>query len=804
MLILKFFFVLLLSLKVKYSCGEVTFENTTVTNLEFPETDKIFYTNVSFKGKIYAFKISNDENCTITVNKTSDGTTWENTNEIKKEEENNNPTIFSIFVKENKLIVIFRCQKYYIAKAEETLVWSLKEIEYTGFDENALPVFYSGPMVYINIEEKIIMFCMKKTTGDNNIKAQTKILDTNAYLLIRCAISNDEGLKWENATNIYTSKEINDKEEIRLSKFEGKLLVKVSKETLGEYFLCDMMHQNNIYCISIMPKIYNTYSLKNLEEVNNYIFSVAKKGKYFYPCVIYNRDEVFKPNENNKIEGSNYEFIFANKSNVFLFYGKSDNKVHVIKITAPTRKMGCELTENNQSNKKYTYAFTGISNKKVCEVPSSEIGTTEDGSYKIFYVKLPHNIELTSDCFSFPENGVNETKTILVKKNINDSKTSEKEIEFFYPVNHIKFLFAGYVYCILSNNYEISLKFDDMRNFTDISYIEDDSPFSVYSNDILVFPSSKNYPTNTYNLPKGSYSFSLDNYINYYVISNLISSESTTNLPSGGNETKSVRFIKGGKSYSYEGIDLTDSSPNYKLVNTNITEDKTIDVIIAEFNDEKTVGLVCPLSQENFECFHKVYNNSEELVRIEEVFDSEDIFVFPTKLLYKGDETALETILHLNKRNVDKLNHDKNIVHFHCRCQVNNHSVKVYYHISAHHNEEFIQNELNSQRNVAITQSNQEIRENVIENPLDPNKSSGFEDASSRGSERLEDEDADEQNPENNSIPHQSGTENGNGNSDSKTTKNILSSSSRRGSISSLFSLVLFLLLLIHLYIYII
>ncbi|CRG93999.1 6-cysteine protein, putative [Plasmodium gallinaceum] len=702
MSILNFFLVVLFFLKVKNAYGDLTFEDTKITNLEFPSNNKIVYTSVNFKGKIYAFKIESDEKCTIKVHKTTDGTEWESSEEIKKNEINKKPTIFSIFVTKDKLIVIFRCTKYYIAIAEEDLTWSLKEIGNSGFNENDVPAFYSGPLVHIRSErEKFIMMCIKKTETDTHAQAEVNILGTPSNLLGRCKISYDEGVNWEDTMNIYNSQKLLNNEELRLTIIGGNIFVKVRNQT-EEEFSCSFMHKNDIYCTSFKPKLANDYTLQNYEEINNYYFSIAKKSEELYPCAIYNSNETFQPDTNRKFNDSHYEFVLANETKVFLFYRKDDNKVHVIKINIPERKRGCELTTDNASNKAYTYGFADIDSKKTCVVPTSEIETTKDGLYKVFYFKHPQKVTVNEDCFShvFDAADSNKKKTTLIKKKIVKNEENLTEIEFFFPVNHSNFVFNhSHVYCTFSDESRIDVNFNDLRNLTDLSKIQGGGPISVYTEDILVFKTSADYPNNTYQLPNGSYLFSLSSDSNGYVISNVIPSDSTTSLPYGESDTKQVKFIHGGNAYTYEGIDLTGASPNYKVVDTKITENKTIDVIVTDLGIEKTIGLVCPVSgAEDFVCFDKVYNNNDKLVRIEDVFNSEDIFVVPHKSLYNANIKVLETILHLNKRNIDKLKDDQSDIHFYCKCNVNNHSVKVYYHISAHHSKEHIQNELTRQR----------------------------------------------------------------------------------------------------------
>ncbi|GAB67144.1 hypothetical protein PCYB_111650, partial [Plasmodium cynomolgi strain B] len=515
---------------------------------------------------------------------------------------------------------------------------------------------------------------------------------------------------------------------LSLTQMGGKVAIKAvnahngSNSTKTVILVCNSLYKNDLYCDKMKLQINEQYVLHTYEVVNGYHMAVLreKNGTHLVPSFVYNSSETFEPilqykNENHGegksdvgagsfLDKTAYEFVLAKGEMVYLFCYTVGEKTKVIKINTPKRKPGCEVLPNGETNKGYSHTFSiqNMQNYRICKMLTSELETTDDGLFKMFYVTLPKGVSLNSDCFtfSFSKELKGEYHTTVVRKANDGNATHEGEVQFYFPLYYSKFLYNyKKTYCTLSNGLKVAVEFDYIRNILDLNYADENDVIKITSNDNVVHAKRR------YVQEKGGDVFPRGTYINAYlpfekeyVISNFVpegvNQSSTIILPHGS--VRKLHFVQGGEVLPYDGIDLLNVSPNYKKLTKNEMNRKTIDVIVSNFkSDEKIIGLVCPVSSqdEGLTCFDKVYLQKGVLHNIEFVFGSNDIFVIPQRrLLRPGGKEAMESLLYLNKRNVDKLKKEKHIIHFFCECKggEDTESVRVNYYVSAHYDSEFV------------------------------------------------------------------------------------------------------------------
>ncbi|EUD68729.1 hypothetical protein C922_01129 [Plasmodium inui San Antonio 1] len=515
---------------------------------------------------------------------------------------------------------------------------------------------------------------------------------------------------------------------LSLTQMGGKLAIKAvnvlndSNSTKTVILVCNSLYKNDLYCDKMKLQIKDEYVLHTYAMVNGYHMAVLreKNGTHLVPSFVYNLSETFEPilhykdekdregksdvDPGSVLDKAAYEFFLDKEEMVYLFCHKVGEKTKVIKINTPKRKPGCEVLPDGESNKGYSHTFSiqNMQDHRICKMPTSELGTTNDGLFKVFYVTLPKGVSLNDDCFtfSFSKDLKSEYHTTVVRKTNAGNATHEGEVQFYFPLYYSKFLYNyKKTYCTLSNGLKVAVEFDYIRNILDLNYGDESDVIKIISNDNILHPKRR------YVQEKGGDIFPMGTYVNAYlpfekeyVISNFVPksvNEATTMILPHGSMRK-LHFVQGGEVLPYDGIDLSEVSPNYKKLTKDELNRKTIDVIVSNFkSDEKIIGFVCPVSSpdEGLTCFDKVYLQKGVLHNIEFVFGSNDIFVIPQRrLLLPGGKEAIESLLYLNKRNVDKLKKEKHIIHFFCECNgsEDTESVRVNYYVSAHYDSEFV------------------------------------------------------------------------------------------------------------------
>ncbi|SBT77516.1 6-cysteine protein, putative [Plasmodium ovale] len=745
------FCVLLFFINVINAWADVTFEKEVETNLTY-SGEQIVYARKPFRGKIYAF-ISAKKKCRINVHVSKNGVNWEDKNDdINVEENNSNGTsIFSVITTADKIIVIFRCaNSYYIVRIGDNLMWSIpEEIKFSDFPTEAVPAVYSGSLLFLNSEfEKFILICEKARKNGESDEGSDNVLYfapfSEIQLLGRCKLSFDEGKIWKDGvTNLFGDESYNQVKEINLTENHGKLVAKVTyvandeKEITSMVLLCNHLYKNDFFFDYFKLHIPNEYTLENYEIVNSYNLAIlkGKNGGYLHPSFVYNLGETFEPvsmyegkdEEHVRLTGTDFQFVAWSNIVVYLFYLEIDGKTKLVKINTPVRKAGCEITQEEGKNKEYTstYSFKNIQGQKICKISSSEIETTEDGLYKLFYVKVPNNVSLKKECFLFSFNKELDKKfhTKIIKKRVSKKVSNEIEMELFFPLYYTTFLYNHKrTYCQLSNNYQIVVHFDYLRNVLDLNYTQENDSIAIYSGDNIVHAKRRHNKNSNFAFPKGTYITSFLPFEIEYIVSNFISKNMNTTITLPHGSPRKLEFISGGHKHFYYGVDLADASPNYadkpyKVTLESTTEEhdqltnvgkvsKKVDVIVSNFSgDSKIIGLTCPVSTnlEGFQCFDNVYIKRGILVKIEDLFGSNNIFVIPKRKLFTpGGEEVLESLLHLNSHNMEELRKEKSIFHFYCECYIHNELVKVNYYISAYYNESFVKEEITKGEQSAI------------------------------------------------------------------------------------------------------
>ncbi|CAC9699243.1 6-cysteine protein [Plasmodium sp. DRC-Itaito] len=696
----------------KNTLANVSSEQKVETNLSYKEDGDVVYGHREFKGSVYAF-LGYDK-CTIEVHKTVNGIDWEKKTDIKISGNNTIATVYSIFTTEQKMILIFKCDnKYYITQNQEGLEWSDPKLinvsNLTSTDSTA--AVYSGSLLSMNNDfEKYILICENHSQNYTNVIDQEYMKEIR--LLGKCIISFDEGNTWKNELmNLYSDEGYTKINTLRLSDYGGKILVKgtnvqnLDKKIRSIILLCSNLHEWKLFCGLPTIRFTKDISVENMTYLNSYHLAILKNQNKLQLAFTYDLFETFDPQYlNTEFNGDFHEFVLAHDKMVYLFFHGKDKKINVIKIKTVQRKIGCELNTNDTVNKIYTYTYKYIYNNnlspKTCKVPSSHLKYSSDGLYKLFEVRLPKDIKVTDNCFrySFLSDLNSKYHTTIIKTRSIKKLEDYVEVQFHFPIYYTKFLYNyKSTYCVLSNNYRIVVEFDYIHNHIDLDFPFDTDTVNLYSNDSVIHAFRNNTnETHKHNFPKGTYMTSYFSYEKEYIISNYIENKFSTTFTILTQTKMNVNFIPGGQKYIYEGIDLTDSSPNYELSLSSVPDNQNVDIFVSKFDHNKTLGFVCPVksSYDGLNCFDNVYIKNKTLVKIEYLFGGNDIFVVPQRRIYKPEGTAMETLLYLNENNVKKLKDDKSIIHFYCECNVNNKLIKVNYYISPFYDENSIKQEI--------------------------------------------------------------------------------------------------------------
>ncbi|SOV18460.1 6-cysteine protein [Plasmodium sp. gorilla clade G2] len=698
-------------LQCKNTLANVTSEQKVETQLSYSKNDDVVYGHREFKGAVYAFL--GYDNCTIQVHKTVNGTEWEKKNDVKTSGTSTG-TVYSIFTTEQKMILIFKCDnKFYITQCGEGLVWSTPKLinvsNLVGTDTS--PAVYSGSLLSMNNDfEKYILVC--ENHSQNYINVQNEEYMKEIRLLGKCLLSFDEGKTWRSELmDLYSDEGYTKINTLRLSDYGGKILVKgtnaqnLDKTIKSIILLCSNLHDWKLFCALPTIRFSKDISVENMAHFNTYHLAIVKEQNKLKLTFTYDLFETFDPQYLNiEFEGDSHYFVLANDQMVYLFYRGSDKKIYVVKIKTPPRKIGCELTTDNTVNKLYTYTYKHIFNNsispKTCKVPSSQLKHSSDGLYKLFEVRLPNDVKVTDNCFrySFLSDLNSKYHTTIIKTKTIKKLENYIEVQFQFPTYYTKFLYNyKSAYCVLSNNYRIVVEFDYIHNHIDLDFPFETTTVNLYSNDSVKHAFRNNTDeSHKHNFPKGTYMTSYFSYEKEYIISNYIENNFPTSFTILTQRKMNANFIAGGEKYIYEGIDLADSSPNYKLSLSSVPASQNVDIFVSKFDNNKTLGFVCPVksSYDGLNCFDNVYIKNKTLVKIEYLFGGNDIFVVPQRRIYKQEGTAMESLLYLNENNVKKLKEDKSIIHFYCECNVNNKLVKVNYYISPYYDENSIKQEM--------------------------------------------------------------------------------------------------------------
>lgn len=700
-------------LQCKNTLANVTFEQKVQTNLSHDKNGDIVYGHREFKGGIYAFL--GYDNCTIQVNKTVNGIDWNEKKDVKVSGNNNIAVVYSIFTSEEKMILIFKCDnKFYITKYGKEFKWSdPKVIDVSNvIGTNTTPAVYSGSLLSMNNDfEKYILVCENHSQNYINVVDQEYMREIR--LLGKCMLSFDEGNNWKNEVmNLYSDEGYTKINTLRLSDYGGKILVKgTNAQNLNQtirsiILLCSNLHDWKLFCGLPTIRFRKDISVENLTYLNTYHLAIVKNEDKLQLAFTYDLFETFDPQYlNTEFNGVSHYFVLAPDEMVYLFYHGNEKKNYVIKIKTVPRKIGCELNTNDTVNTIYTYTYKYIYNNKLsaktCKVPSSHLKYSSDGLYKLFEVRLPKDIKVTENCFrySFLSDLNNKYHTTIIKTRVINKLEDYVEVQFHFPIYYTKFLYNyKSTYCVLSNNYRIVVEFDYIRNHIDLDFPFDTDTVKLYSNESVTHAFRNNTEkTHVHKFPKGTYMTSYFSYEKEYVISNYIEKPFSTTFTILTQTQMNVHFMAGGQKYKYEGIDLTDSSPNYELSLNSLSDSQNVDIFVSKFDNNKTIGFVCPVksSYDGLNCFDNVYIKNKTLVKIEYLFGENDIFVVPQRRIYKTEGTAMESLLYLNNNNVKKLIDDKSIIHFYCECNVNNNVIKVNYYISPFYDENSIKQEIN-------------------------------------------------------------------------------------------------------------
>lgn len=206
-----------------------------------------------------------------------------------------------------------------------------------------------------------------------------------------------------------------------------------------------------------------------------------------------------------------------------------------------------------------------------------------------------------------------------------------------------------------------------------------DTVYNLNALDLVTVPKSCEFKIEgkyTHVWPKGTSYIKLNEEILFYQLPEHIPEEEVINYTrycGNGKSNITVNFLQSGKKVNYTGLDFANVSINYSREVGNITSNRTLYVVVANFTGETILGMTCPVSSDVTDnaCFFNMYQN-ESPVQFKDVFERNEAYVFSTRYLYNEcRKSVVESLLKLNRSYIERLKSENKTISFACKCQVN-------------------------------------------------------------------------------------------------------------------------------------
>lgn len=731
------------------SC-KLEIEDAVRTNIVYNAEIPVHYLSVDFKEHLYIFSVDYfvNEGFSVVVSRSGDnGKTWSDDNDAIISPTGHRCETYSVYVINNKLVLFFYSLNNYVVTSEDGLEWTKPEkIDLSNFYGEAL--YISGTSADIFGDgKKYVYICTKKLQEpyyDMKIKA-------------KCIISDDEGKTWNRNKYIHVEAVGREVYAEKAFFFQNSLYLVASVDEKKELFVCSELNKTDIHCTHMDLEQMNPYTIEEVGVIsNNLSFIVRNEQNEFFFAIAY--DGIHLVIQEKQLP-SGYGFIIVeakdDTGSVFIWHNWEVDVIIIKGFVA--RKAGCEIVNSENENRMYYNAFLPDATKEDsyhCKMSYLNSETSDDGLYKLFYVRVNKETQFNDNCFAYSfytkieerkkrdilqlnmlRTIKNNTKIIQIRNITNvENVDNMKDIVFYFPVEFGKFFFNGLMTKCSSTDKKLNIyfKFDNLRHTlkvistvkhvndtskilthlktvnnvkpeATINYMhsENNAPLSNYSiHDNMVVKFSEcpiPVTTQNYDLPKGTYIIKENKCSVEYLITNYIPEQVSINYTQsifGSINTMSIQTTVGGEKYKYEGVDFTNSSPNYVPLKEEFKDAKKINVVVANFSSERTIGLICPLvdTAENFDCFDEVFNEKEKLVTIQSLFKKQKVFVIPKRKILNTNENGVETLLYMDNLLIKEMRQHMSTVSFTCKCKVQQQIMHIHYIISPYYERSYIIN----------------------------------------------------------------------------------------------------------------
>lgn len=734
----------------RVSCTVLEIENAVRTNIVYNAEIPVRYLSVHFKEHLYIFSVDYfvNEGASIVVSRSGDnGKTWLDDNDAIMSPDDHRCETYSAYVINNKLVLFFYSLHNYMVTSEDGLRWTKPE-------KISLPHFY-GETLYISGTpadvfgdgKRYVYICSKKLPElpyDTKIKA-------------KCILSDDEGKKWNRTKYIYIEGNGRDIYAEKAFFYQNSLYLVAVVDEKKELFFCSELNKTDVHCTPVKLEQMNSYTIEEVGVIsNNLSFIVKNEESEVFFATAYDGINVMIQ-EKELPAGYGFTIVETKDytSSVFIWQ-QWDVDVTIIKGFV-ARKAGCEIPNSENENRVYENAFLPDNTKEdsySCKMSYLSSETSDDGLYKLFRVRVGKETQFSSNCFTYSFYTDREEKQKLdtmqantlgtLKKNTRiiqmrnvenvDNLDNMKDIIFYFPVHFGNIFFNGMrTKCSSTDKkFHIYFKFDNLRhtlkvtstvkrvnhtsiihtdvktvnkvkhevttNFTDSHNIPTLSDYSVHDNMVVNFSECpKPITTQNYYLPKGTYVIKENKCSVGYLITNFIPQQFSINYIQsafGLVNTMSIQTTVGGEKYKYEGVDFTNTSPNYVPLKEEFKNAKKINVVVANFSSERTIGLICPVvdTTEHLDCFDEVFNENEKLVKIHSLFKKRKVFVIPKRKILNRDGDGVETLLYMDNLLIKEMRQDMSVVSFTCKCKIQQDVIHIRYIISPYYERSYIIN----------------------------------------------------------------------------------------------------------------
>lgn len=595
--------------------------------------------------------------------------------------------IHNVIIDNDKLLLIFNTkEKHFVTHSTDGITWETA-IEITEIkNDNTIKIIH-WPATDAEVQENLNMnfyFCIH----DREIK----VVVGDKTVLTTCYSSFDQGISWQTLSLEAQNVNVNTKTVTQSFYYDGFVhVVTVLKDHVTrELYRCYSIVNNKFQCKVRDYSIYiNTeiFVVKAFFVVRDYLFVTIKYGKKRNVAVSYD-GENFVAIGNELPHAYGYEIIeLMENSWVMLYRSWTNNKFYVTPLNGVQQRIyGCAVANTVEEMKDLFYSRRFIHNaqmKNICNIYTVPMTVNRKTcKMKTFYIKVPAD-SLAEDCFTnlyWNDNLIHKQK-VPIPILFNTKKESRNHI-FKFQIPHFLHMF---MYNELStkcstkdNTYVVEVHFNDIHKTFDLGPNSTDTEYNVNALDFVTVPQNCIFNIegdNTQEWPKGTNYIKLNDDILFYQLPEYIPEKMVVTYSRYCGNVKTnitVNFLPSGKQMNYIGLDFVDVSINYNRKVENITSDRKLYVVVADFTDETILGMICPDSDvTNNVCFFDMYQNDSP-VQFQDVFQRNEAYSFPNRYLYNGSEKAgRESLLKLNKSYIERLNSENRVVSFACKCQVN-------------------------------------------------------------------------------------------------------------------------------------